>query len=74
METLTRAIVEKDRMANRIPDRRKLHRTRTSKREVESAWFAVSFDNHFVELEGTDHELLLLANRSFHECTQIIES
>lgn len=74
MKPLTRAIVEQNRVANRIPDRRELHRPRAAEREVQAAWFAVSFDNHFVELEGSGHELLLLADGSLDESTKVVES
>ena len=73
MKPFTAAVVEQNRVTDRIPDRRELHCTRTTEREVQAAGLAVSFDDYFVELKGPGHEMLALADRPFHEITQIVQ-
>src|SRR5688572_12990024 len=73
MKTLACAIVEKNRVTNRIPNSGQMHRPRTAQREVQAAWFAVSFENLFVDLEGSGDELFSVTDRPFHESTKIVQ-
>ena len=73
METLTRAIVEKNRVANCIPNCRELHASRTAHGEVQSARFAMPFKKPFIEVKRSEHELLSVANHTLDEMTKLVE-
>ena len=69
MEAFAGAIVEQNGVTNRIPNRGKLHCSRTAEREVETARSAMPFENVLIELKCSDYEVLSLANRAFHKGT-----
>jgi len=51
----------------------KPYASRSAQGEMEAARFAVSFENLFVKLEGSDHKLLSFANRPLHVGTQFVQ-
>ena len=73
MKPLTRAIVEQDRMTNRIPDCRELHASRPAHREMKAARLAAFFQKAFVEPERTEQKVLSFANHLLDVMPKLIE-
>ncbi len=74
MEAFAGAVIEENRVANRVPDRRQPHAARPVQREMQAARFAVPPQNLFIELERSEHEPFPFADRPLHESAQVVES
>lgn len=74
LKAFARAVVEQDRVANRIPDSGEPHATRSIHREVQAAWLPAPFENLFVELEGSRQELASITNDLLNALPEFFET
>jgi hypothetical protein len=74
VESFTGAIIEQNRVTNRIPDSGVPNAPWTVQVEVQTAWLAVPFEYLFVQLKRSGQELPLIADDLLHIATQFIET